>query len=146
MPTPDSWEERHYTGEEIRAFGDHFLAAGETVTAVAIHDATGEAAGLSQLYRRHADPSTWQVITTMVDPRHRGHGLGKWVKGASNMMALETWGDARYQETSNARSNQAMLAINRAMGFRHEYAMTNYEADRADVEGYLHRRGARDIQ
>jgi GNAT superfamily N-acetyltransferase len=146
MPTPASWEERHYSAEEIREFLAHLLAAGETITAVAVHDATGEAAGLSQLYRRRAEPSTWQVITTMVDPKHRGHGLGKWVKGASNLMAQEIWGDARYQETSNAHTNEAMLAINRAMGFRHEYAMTNYEADLADVKSYLGRRGTGNIQ
>lgn len=146
MPTPESWEERHYSSDEVREFLAYFLAAGETITAVAIHDATGETAGLSQLYRRHADPSTWQVITTMVDPEHRGHGIGRWVKGASNIKALEIWGDARYQETSNAHTNEAMLAINRAMGFRHEYTMTNYEADLVDVASYLDRRGARNIQ
>ncbi|MEA1903199.1 MAG: GNAT family N-acetyltransferase, partial [Actinomycetota bacterium] len=75
--------------------------------------------------------------TTMVDPAHRGHALGKWVKAAVNLEALEKWPGGRYEETGNAEGNDAMLGINRAMGFRVEFTLSEVAASRRAVESYL---------
>lgn len=139
MPTPDSWEPREYTPELVREFMGRFLQGGEALTAVAIHDEDDATAGMSQLVRRNTDPTTWLVTTTMVDPAHRGHALGKWVKGAVSLEAVDAWPGGKNQETSNAHTNEAMLGINDAMGFRHEFTMTNVEVQVSDVEDYLRR-------
>jgi hypothetical protein len=73
----------------------------------------------------------------MVDPDHRGRSLGKWLKGAVNLAALEGWDGGVYQETGNAFTNEAMLAINHAMGFRHELTMTDVEIALDDALGYV---------
>ena len=137
MPTPEGFEPRVWTPELVRRFMEHFLQGTEALTAVAVHDESGEAAGMSQLVRRNADPTKWIVTTTMVDPPHRGHALGKWVKAAVSLEALARWPGGEYQETGNAFSNDAMLGINRAMGFEHEYTMTDLEVDVGQAEKYL---------
>ena len=137
MPTPDGQEPREWTPELVHQFMEHFLRGTEALTAVAIHDESGQAAGMSQLVRRTADPSKWIVTTTMVDPAHRGHALGKWVKGAVNLEALDRWPDGEYQETENAVTNDAMLRINHAMGFEHELTLAEVEVDVDQVEKYL---------
>ena len=137
MPTPDGLEPREWTPELVHDFMEHFLQGTEALTAVVIKDDTGEIAGMSQLIRRTADPATWHVTTTMVDPEHRGHSLGKWVKGAANLEALARWPGGEYEETGNASTNAAMLAINHAMGFEHELTEAEVEVTVDQVESYL---------
>ncbi len=112
---------------------EHFAQGADSLTAVAIHDDSGQAAGMSQLIRRRIDPTNWFVSTTMVDPDHRGKALGKWVKGVVNLEALEKWPGGEWQETGNAFTNDAMLGINHAMGFEHEYTMSDVEFDVDEV-------------
>ncbi|MFV1963598.1 MAG: hypothetical protein ACC658_17450, partial [Acidimicrobiia bacterium] len=137
MPTPEGQEPREWTPDLVHQFMEHFLQGTEALTALAIHEESGQAAGMSQLVRRTANPNTWIVTTTMVDPVHRGHALGKWVKGAVNIEALDRWPEGEYQETENASTNDAMLGINHAMGFEHEVTMAEVEVDVDQVQRYL---------
>ena len=59
----------------------------------------------------------WQNIT-IVDPEHRGHRLGMVVKLENLRHAREHRPELTAVDTSNASSNEHMLAINVAMGFR----------------------------
>jgi GNAT superfamily N-acetyltransferase len=59
----------------------------------------------------------WQHIT-LVDPPHRGHRLGTIVKVANLAHAQDRRPQLAAIDTWNAMSNEYMLAINRAMGFR----------------------------
>jgi len=135
MPTPEGQEPREWTPDLIHQFMEHYLQGTEALTALAIHEESGQAAGMSQLVRRTANPSTWIVTTTMVDPVHRGHALGKWVKGAVNID--DRWPEGEYQETENASTNDAMLGINHAMGFEYGLTMAEVEVDVDQVERYL---------
>lgn len=137
MPHPDNWEPREWSGEFVKQMMEHYLQGTDALTAIARHDESGEPAGMSQLIRRHSDHTTWIVSTTMVDPDHRGHALGKWVKAAANLEALEKWPGAEWQETGNAFTNEAMLGINHAMGFEHEFTMVDVEVEVEQVEKYL---------
>lgn len=137
MPTPDGHEPRVYTPELVAGYLGNFLSTGDVLTAVAIDDASGNPVGLSQLFRRTTDPQTWQVTTTMVDPAHRGHALGKWVKAAVTLAGDEQWPGGEYQETGNAQTNEAMLGINKAMGFKPAFTATDVEADLEAVNAYL---------
>ena len=141
MPHPDTWEPREWSGEFVKQMMEHYLQGTDALTAIAIHNESGVPAGMSQLIRRHSDHTTWIVSTTMVDPDHRGFALGKWVKAAVNLDALERWPGAEWQETGNAFTNEAMLGINHAMGFEHEFTMTDAEVNVAQVENYLADRG-----
>jgi hypothetical protein len=136
MPSPEGFEPREYTPELVTQFMELFLQGADLLTSVAVLDETGDAVGMSQLGRRRTDPVTWFVSTTMVDPVHRGHALGKWVKAQATLAALDRWPGGEYIETGNAFTNEAMLGINHAMGFRHEYTMTWVEADVDQVAAY----------
>jgi GNAT superfamily N-acetyltransferase len=137
MPAPEGFQPREYTPELVAEFMEHFLQGVDLLTSVAVDEETAEVVGMSQLGRRRAAPTTWFVSTTMVDPAHRGHALGKWVKAHVTLAALDRWSGGEYIETGNAFTNEAMLAINHAMGFRHEYTMTWVEAGVGQVESYL---------
>jgi GNAT superfamily N-acetyltransferase len=140
MPHPDSWEPRTWSGEFVKKWLGNFLDGTDLMTAIAL-DESGTPVGMSQLGRRHSEHTTWFVTTTMVDPEHRGHALGKWVKAAACLKALDKWPGAVWMETGNAFTNEAMLGINHAMGFTHELTWTEVELTVEGASAYLESRG-----
>lgn len=137
MPMPDGHQPHEWTTELVRQMISHFKQGTDSLMALAVHDDTGAPVGSSHLIRRKEDHTTWMVTNTMVDPDHRGHALGKWLKAAVNLSAIVRWPGAEWMETTNAYANKPMLAINRAMGFEHEYTTTDVEVDVDAVEAYL---------
>jgi GNAT superfamily N-acetyltransferase len=83
-----------------------------------VHEASDRLVAWTTLSGAADNPAhLWQNIT-LVDPPHRGHRLGTIVKVANlaharahrpQLTAIDTW---------NASSNEHMLAINRAIGYR----------------------------
>ncbi len=137
MPLSDGIEPRDWTADLVQSMQTHYQRGTDSISALAVEESTGTVVGLSQLVRRKADPSTWIVTTTIVDPAHRGRGIGKWIKAATNLVALSRWPEASYQETGNAFTNAPMLAINREMGFQHELTTTDVEVDVDGARSYL---------
>jgi GNAT superfamily N-acetyltransferase len=87
-------------------------------TALAIESATGAVAALTNVAMTREDPThAWQW-NTIVDPAHRGHRLGTWVKVANLAFTLGHEPALRTILTWNAVSNEHMIAVNEAMGFR----------------------------
>lgn len=140
MPQPEGHEPRKWTPELISEMHDNFLGGVDSLMALAKHAESGTAVGLSHLIRRHSDPSTWMVTTTIVDPDHRGMSLGRWLKGAVNLEALAQWDGGVFQETANAFVNAPMLAINHEMGFEHELTVTDVQTSVEAVERFLQSR------
>lgn len=136
-PSPEGHEPREWTADLLKEMVSHYFQGMDSLMAVAIHEETDTPVGMSHLVRRHTDHRTWIVTTTMVDPEHRGHALGKWVKAAVNLEALEKWPGAEWAETGNAFANDPMLGINRAMGFEHESTMTIVEVEVERAMRYL---------
>ena len=107
---------------------------GLRVMSVLAVDAEGRAAGHTRVFVIPARPAaSYQWDTAVVD-RHRGRGIGKWVKA-------DMWRWLRAEEpavtrltTGNAQSNDAMLAINVAMGYE---PVVEYGAWQAPIEDML---------
>lgn len=137
MPMSEGHEPRAWTVDLVRQMQEHYRKGIDALWSMAFHDETNRAVGMSELIRRHSDPTTWIVTVTMVDPKHRGKSIGKWLKGAVNLAALDRWPGSVYQETGNAFTNDAMLAINHAMGFRHEITITEVEFSVDEVLAYV---------
>src|SRR5437773_12109374 len=107
---------------------------------LAIHEATSETAGYTEVVYDPRVPHVIQQQGTAVIPAHRGRGIGKWVKAAMLERVLGEWPDARYIRTGNASVNAPMLAINTRLGFRHAWDGALWEASVADLRAYLERR------
>lgn len=140
MPMADDFEPRVWDAKRYAELHAHFLKGSDVLSVLAIHADSGTGVGMTQMMRRHNDPASWVVTVTMVDPEHRGRSLGKWLKGTANLEALERWEGGLYQTTGNAFTNEPMLAINHAMGFQHEFTVTDCSIDVVDARSYLRSR------
>ncbi|HUS61726.1 MAG TPA: GNAT family N-acetyltransferase [Acidimicrobiales bacterium] len=111
-------EDERYTPDMLRASEERAERNGLSVyTAVARHKPSGELAGFSQVgITKHAPWQGWQWGTG-VWPKHRDRGLGRWVKADVMLRLLERPG-LRWVDTWNAQSNDSMLGINVAMGYK----------------------------
>jgi len=102
---------------------------------VAVHEATGEVAGLTEVLLA-SPPRSFQGDTAVV-PAHRGTGLGLWVK-ADMLCRLRTERpEVTELLTGNAASNAHMLRINDRLGYRPYQALTEWQADLAALVGRL---------
>jgi GNAT superfamily N-acetyltransferase len=106
---------------------------------LAIHEATGETAGFTEV---EYDARVTHVVGqdgTAVVPAHRGHGIGKWIKATMIERILREWPQAKLVRTGNAYSNAPMLSINDRLGFRVAWSVIVWQlgigAARRYVEG-----------
>lgn len=111
---PDVWDEQRIR-DRLDARTEAFGARG--YVAVAVCDATGEMAAMTEL-RVDADQPGWgwQGNTAVTRP-HRGHRLGLLVKAAMLEFLSEAEPGVRKVATFNAAVNDHMIAINEALGF-----------------------------
>jgi GNAT superfamily N-acetyltransferase len=83
-----------------------------------VHEATDSMVAWTTLNGTRAVPHHMMQHITLVHPGHRGHRLGLIVKLENLKQALRIRPGLEAIDTWNATSNEHMLAINRAMGFR----------------------------
>ncbi len=109
-----------FTVEEMRDFEKLLFAEGAQRRYLAArHDATGELVGFTEMWRgQNGLRDTVSQWGTAVRPAHRGHALGKWLKGTNVLRVLDEWPDVVDIRTHNADSNEPMLGINHALGFK----------------------------
>jgi GNAT superfamily N-acetyltransferase len=87
------------------------------------------------------EPETVYVGATGVDPEHRGHALGKWLKAVMTLRVMDERPQVTSIRTGNADSNDAMLGINKEMGYVPFISQTVWEIATADAEKWLSSRG-----
>ena len=103
----------------------------------AVDDATGDFVGLTTISFSPAQHELIRIFNTAVDPAHRGHALGKWLKGAMTQRVLDELPAARWLITRNAASNDAMLSINRQLGFVACVTEKKWQVSTERVRAYL---------
>lgn len=103
----------------------------------AVEDGTGAFVGLTDVVVNSAVPERLQVGNTGVNPAHRGRALGKWLKGAMTQEILGELPAARWLVTGNAASNDAMLSINRQLGFQASATMKTWQVAAERARTYL---------
>jgi GNAT superfamily N-acetyltransferase len=132
----------HATEEEIRQW-DRTRNANGAVRhlLLAVEDATGVAVGFTEVNRHPDIPWIVGQQGTAVDPAHRGHGIGKWIKGAMIERIFREWPDATVIQTGNAYSNAPMLSINDRLGFKVTWSTMVWQLKIADARKYLEARG-----
>jgi RimJ/RimL family protein N-acetyltransferase len=129
-------EDETFTPEDVRETEDNFAKVGAAVSGmIARHRPTGQLAGFTNMtYSRHNPSQLWQWGTG-VEPTHQNKGLGRWLKAAMIEELTTRFPEAERVDTFNAGSNEPMLNINIAMGFKpiahyHVYQGTLDSVDR----------------
>jgi len=127
-------EDEHETPDGMARFEAWIAASGAQVwTVFAQHEATGRFAGFTRIDWHPAMPKVIWQWGTAVDREHRGHGLGRWMKGTMLDRILRERPSAERIVTTNATSNRWMLAINTELGFRPVSNVTHWQVDTSRV-------------
>lgn len=125
-----TWNDESADAEKLRSWAAAITDRGDEIWVIcARQDESGEFAGLTEVLHLSQWPGhTWQE-NTAVDPAHRGHGLGLWMKATMLQRILTERPDIRFIETWNAAENEHMLRINRRLGFRAVHTGAEIEVD-----------------
>lgn len=131
-------EDMPFTVDYARQFERTLDARGtERWSLFARHVATGELVGYTEVFWSPVQPRTIGQGDTAVRPDHRGRALGKWLKATMLERILHERPDVEDVRTGNADSNDAMLGINRAMGFEPYEAQIVWQVPLERVRSYL---------
>lgn len=130
-PTDDiDVEPRAWPVADIRFYERQCREQGLQVPVLAaVHDATGDIAGFTELeLTREAPPRADQGDTAVV-PAHRGSGLGWWLKTAMLVRLRADRPDVARVVAGNASSNAHMLRINERLGYRPLVRLVEWQGD-----------------
>ena len=115
----------------------HLVESGRLRWTLFVRDPTGRCAGGTELTFEPWDPGTARQQNTAIDTGHRGQGLAKWAKASMLVRLRNVCPDVVRVRTSNAFSNEAMLAINTALGFDVVEVRTEWQGRVAEMREAL---------
>lgn len=101
---------------------------------VAVHEATGEGAGFTEISYDPKQPWVIWQGGTAVTRGHRGHRLGLWMKAVMLDRILREVSAATYIRTGNANTNAQMLGINTDLGFKVAWQSVLWQLPIADAQ------------
>lgn len=127
-------EDEWITAPMWREIEKMLAARGDVLThCVVVHEPSGDYVGFTSLcYQALYPPQAW-VWNTGVDPAHRDKGLGRWIKAAMMLRVLDEHPGVERLDTFNAGSNEPMLNINVAMGFKPLHVVVNWQGETATI-------------
>jgi GNAT superfamily N-acetyltransferase len=124
------YEQENVDAARIRALDEMIRKRGQRSYDAGVREnATGRlVAWTALIFEVDAFTHAWQG-TTIVDPDHRGHGLGLLVKLANLRQVRAAEPELRTIDTWNAAANRHMIAINEALGFAPVDRWVNWQYD-----------------
>lgn len=132
VPTEDlDMGDEIVTPERMREWYERQAAIGEVGELILTREPDGSMSAMTDVGWAPFRRTHIHQMLTAVTPNARGRGLGKWIKAAMLLHLRELYPDALWIVTGNARSNAAMLGINRALGFKPFRSSTEYQISRA---------------
>ena len=112
-------EDEVYPPQRIRDYETAVERRGERLyRLLARHRETGELAGHTVVAVDGERPEIGHQHDTSVVRSHRGHRLGLLLKSGMNLWLAETEPQLRTVDTWNAESNDHMIGVNEALGYR----------------------------
>jgi GNAT superfamily N-acetyltransferase len=102
-------------------------------TYIAVHQPTQEYVGYTTIKTQELQPDLAWQWDTGVHPEHRNRGLGRWLKAAMIDKIVADYPAMDRVDTFNAGSNEPMLDINIAMGFKPVHLSQAWQGDLATV-------------
>ena len=116
-PTGDlDMEPTEWTVARLRETEADWASRGRRFLVSAAVSPQGDLVGYTEISVNVDDLDAFQG-ETLVDPAHRGHGLGLAIKAANLMSLGSELPDKRRVHTSVSPANDAMNAVNRTLGF-----------------------------
>ncbi len=127
----DDWT---ITPAMVQSWQDRLAASGERrLLYAAEHRPSGVLVGYTEVFWHPERAILVHQGATGVHPDHRGQGLGKWLKAALLQDLPAANPEAVRVRTGNADSNEAMLGINRALGFLPAFRRMEWQGEVRDV-------------
>lgn len=121
-------EEEVWDQARVQADYERIAALGRRVVdTFAVHEATGELVGYTQVQVPRAKPQVAFQQDTLVMREHRGHRLGLRMKAAGTLALMQESPATTSVRTWNADDNAAMLAVNRALGYVNDGMMREWQ-------------------
>jgi RimJ/RimL family protein N-acetyltransferase len=119
-PRDEGYEDDFWDADRVRERGDSILRQTDVrgYSVAALHDATGEMAGLTQVEVDPDRPDWGHQGLTAVIRAHRGHRLGLLTKAAMLEWLVTAEPQIERVVTGNAESNKFMIAVNETLGFQ----------------------------
>jgi mycothiol synthase len=127
--TEPEWTPQRVRDEEAMVRGRE----GELRVVAAVHEQTGEVAGLTYLVVYQHRPELADQEDTAVLAAHRGHGLGARMKAANLQWLAADRPAVKRVRTSNAADNEHMLRVNNQVGFNVDVTSENREVRTAGL-------------
>lgn len=121
----ERWDAARYRANEAQALARNRL---RVATAV-VHEASGAVAGITDIGVNRDHQRVAYQWSTIVDPDHRGHRLGRVLKSWNHRQLVDTCPGVDYVNTWNAASNTYMVAVNDALGFEPVEHWTQWQLD-----------------
>ncbi len=106
------------TPKSRREMEEYFQSQNEIWTTIISREENGAISGLTEIWYLHEKGFLVEQGLTGVRKEYRGRGLGKWLKAEMLFFIKEHYPEAVVVETGNANTNDAMLSINKRMGFK----------------------------
>lgn len=128
------------TPQALQRQDDHLLADGrQRLTTFAEHRQSGMVVAFTELFWDVTRPTIMIQHGTAVQPEHRRHALGRWIKAANLLAAQQSNPEARFVRAGNTDDNTGMLRINHTLGFRTYLTHTDWQLEVTDLRTYLDR-------
>ena len=100
---------------------------------LAIHEASGEVAGLTEVVVPAQHPERADQYDTIVVRAHRGYGIDSAIKARMLFELSGAEPGLREVQTWNAHNNESMLKVNAELGYQPDRDWYEYGADVAQL-------------
>lgn len=112
------WRPETITPKKIREEEQRRKTIGYKWHTMVTRESSGDLSGLTEIFYHESRPHQVEQELTGVTLKHRGRGLGKWLKAEMLLFIRDKYPDVQVIITGNADSNTPMLSINERMGFK----------------------------
>ncbi|MEV4200299.1 GNAT family N-acetyltransferase [Micromonospora globbae] len=100
---------------------------------LALHEQTGEVAGLTEVVVPAQHPTRADQYDTIVVQDHRGYGIDRAIKARMLIELRSAEPELAEVQTWNAQANEAMLKVNAELGYRPDRDWCEYSVDVAEL-------------
>ncbi|GIJ29331.1 GNAT family N-acetyltransferase [Micromonospora qiuiae] len=100
---------------------------------LALHEQTGEVAGLTEVVVPAQHPTRADQYDTIVVQDHRGYGIDRAIKARMLLELRSAEPQLTEVQTWNAQANEAMLKVNAELGYRPDRDWCEYSVDVAEL-------------